>query len=90
MIGIFVENLQNRLIALIAKLSKIIFSPVTMSVPRLTLENIEDKNVDKLMSIELYKYNISKHLNQVGNINYVDKYRINYAYRNYILAYILC
>ena len=81
MIGIFVENLQNKLIAFIAKLSKIMFSPVTMSVPRLTLENIEDKDIDKLMSIELYKYNIAKHLSQVRNVNSADMYRINYAYR---------
>lgn len=90
MIGIFVENLQNRLIALIAKLSKIIFSPVTMSVPRLTLENIEDKNVDKLMSIELYKYNISKHLNQVRSVNMVDRYRISNVYQElYTSVYIM-
>lgn len=90
MIGIFVENLQNRLIALIAKLSKIIFSPVTMSVPRLTLENIEDKNVDKLMSIELYKYNISKHLNQVRSVNMVDRYRISHVYQElYTSVYIM-
>lgn len=81
MIGLFVEDLQNKLIAFIAKLSKIIFSPVTMTVPRLTLENIEDKDIDKLMSIELYKYNISKHLHQVRTLNVVDRYRIIYAYQ---------
>lgn len=77
MIGIFVEDLQNKLIMFITKLSRILFLPVT----RLTLENIEDKDIDKLMSIELYKYNISKYLNQVRNVNAVDKYRINYAYQ---------
>ena len=77
MIGLFVEDLQNKLIAFIAKLSKIIFSPV----PRLTLENIEDKEIDKLMSIELYKYNISTYLNQVRNLSAGDKYRINHIYQ---------
>ena len=77
MIGILVEDLQNKLIMFIAKLSKIIFSPV----PRLTLENIEDKEIDKLMSIELYNYNISKYLDQVRNVHAFDKYRIKYAYQ---------
>lgn len=81
MIGLFVEDLQNKLIAFIAKLSKIIFSPVRMSVPRLTLENIEDKDIDKLMSIELYNHNISKHLSQVRSINTIDKYRIKCLYQ---------
>lgn len=78
MIGLFVEDLQNKLIAFIAKLSRIMFSPV----PRLTLENIEDKDIDKLMSIELYKYNISKYLNQVRNLSAADKYRIKYVYQD--------
>lgn len=77
MIGTFVEDLQNKLISFIVKLSKIIFSPV----PRLTLENIEDKDIDKLMSIELYNYNISKYLNQVRNVNSADRYRINHIYQ---------
>lgn len=79
MIGIFVEDLQNKIIALIVKLSMAIVSP--LMTPRLTLENIEDKEIDKLMSIELYKYNISKYLNQVRNVNAVDKYRINHVYQ---------
>lgn len=77
MIGIFVEDLQNKLIMIIAKLSRILFLPVT----RLTLENIEDKNIDKLMSIELYNHNISNHLSQVRSINTIDKYRIKCLYQ---------
>lgn len=78
MIGLFVEDLQNKLIAFIAKLTRIMFLPV----PRLTLENIEYKRVDKLMSIDLYKYNISEHLNQVRSINEIDKYRTKCSYQN--------
>lgn len=79
MIGIFVEDLQNKIIALIVKLSMAIVSP--LMTPHLTLENIEDKEIDKLMSIELYKYNISKYLNQVRTVNAVDKYRIKHVYQ---------
>ena len=45
--------------------------------PRLTLKNIEDKDINKLMSIELFKYNIDKHLNGVRNITDADKFRVS-------------
>lgn len=80
MIGILVEDLQNKLIAFIVKVSTTLFKP--MFQHRLTLGNIEDKDINNLMSIKLFKYNISKHLKEVKNIKEIDRFRITHALEN--------